>query len=104
MEVRLLYLKTGEQIVASVTAGKDEFGHDGFIVKKPFIIVPHEGRAGLAPWLPYTEMAESGFVKHESISVNPLASIDLKNAYANSSSGIVVPTQEVATPKLQLSE
>ena len=109
-QVLLIVLKSGEQILANAEAGTDEFGLKGLHVKKPAILVPsdpnQEGQRGigLLPWLPYTEMAESGFIPFDSINVAPAPITQLKNHYMSFSTGLVMPSSEVAAPKLQLVE
>lgn len=109
-QVLLIVLKTGEQILAHAEQGTNEFGLKGLHVKKPAILVPSDPNQdgqrgiGLIPWLPYTQMAESGFIPFDSINVSPQPITQLKNHYLSFSTGLVMPSNEVATPKLQLTE
>jgi hypothetical protein len=109
-QVLLIVLKSGEQILANAEAGTNEFGLTGFHVKKPAILVPsdpnQEGQRGigLLPWMPYTLMAEEGFIPHDSINYQSAPIAQLSSHYMNFATGLVVPTKEVAAPKLQLVE
>jgi hypothetical protein len=100
--VQIIGLKTGEQLLAEVL----EETNEGLLLKKPAILVPAGDKGlGLAPWIPYTKAASGIKVKNDAISftVEPLD--ELKNHYTGSFvGGLVVPSNEVATPKLQLTE
>jgi hypothetical protein len=101
MEVKVIGLKTGEQILSQVeTVGSD------LLLKKPSILVPAgEKGIGLAPWMPYTKAADGIVINGDSItfSVDPVD--ELRNHYTGTFvGGLVVPSNEVATPQLQLTE
>ena len=106
MKVQLIVLKTGEQLIAEYQSQVNEFGHDGVMLKKPAILVPAgEKGIGIAPWMPYSKAQDGVFVKHETIAymVDPVD--ELKNHYTGTFvGGLIVPSNEVATPKLQLTE
>jgi hypothetical protein len=102
MNVQVIGLKTGEQLLSEV----QEQTNEGYLLKKPSIIVPAGDKGlGFAPWIPYTKAANGVMLKHDAISfvVEPLE--ELKNHYVGTIvGGLVVPSSEVATPKLQLTE
>jgi hypothetical protein len=106
MAVTLIVLRTGEQLLSDAHPETNANGVDGFLVKKPAILVPAgEKGIGLAPWLPYTKAASGVFIKNDSISFTVDPVDELKNHYTGSFvNGLVVPSNEVATPQLQLSE
>lgn len=99
--VKVIGLKTGEQVLAQVeTTGKD------LLLKKPTILVPAgEKGIGLAPWMPYTKAADGIVINGDSITFSVDAVKELEDHYITSVvNGLVVPSKEVATPQLQLTE
>jgi len=103
MNVKILVLKTGEQLLSEV----QEETKQGYLLKKPAILVPAgEKGIGLAAWMPYTKVQTSGvLLKHDAI-VCVMEPVDeLANHYSGSfASGLVIPSTSVATPQLQLVE
>jgi len=101
MEVKIIGLKTGEQILSQVeTVGKD------LLLKKPAILVPAgEKGIGLAAWMPYTKAADGIVINGDAIIFSVDAVDELKNHYTGSFvGGLVVPSNDIATPQLQLTE
>lgn len=98
--VKLIRLVSGEEIITKVVAETAA----GFQIEKPAILLPAgQGRLALVPWLPYGE-SESMFLPEKIIAFNILPKKDLTNEYANATSGLVVPDNKVAAPKLTLVE
>lgn len=98
--VKLIRLVSGEEIIAKVI--QEDKG--GFQIEKPAILLPAgQGRLALVPWLPYGE-SDSMFLPEKIVAFNILPKKDLANEYANATSGLVVPDNKVATPKLTLVE
>ena len=56
-EVKLVRLKSGEELIGKCTINEDGTTH----IDKPVILVPTgEGSVGLMPYMPYTDIATSG--------------------------------------------
>ena len=93
---------TGEQLLSEV-----KVENDGVHLTKPAILVPAgEKGLGLAPWLPYTKVQEDGIHLKNSAIMYMADPVDqLSNHYSGTFvGGLVVPQQEIASPKLQLVE
>ena len=106
MAVNLVVLKTGEQILTDAQRETDSCGFNGFMCKKPAILVPAgEKGIGLAPWIPYTKAADGVFLKDDCVAYTVTPVDELKNHYTGQFvGGLIVPSNEVATPQLQLAE
>ena len=103
--VKIIGMYTGEQLLTEVvTTG---VGKGNIMLKKPALLVSAgEKGLGLAPWLPYTNSQTSGIViKEDAVMYITDPVEELKNHYTGVFvGGLVVPSKEVATPQLQLSE
>ena len=102
MKVMIIGLKTGEQLLSEVVEVQKNEIH----LKKPAILVPAgEKGIGLAPWMPYTKASNGISVKEHAINFMVEPVDELKNHYTGQFvGGLVVPSNEVATPQLQLAE
>lgn len=100
--VQLIGLKTGEQILSQV----EQVNDNQYLLKKPAILVPAaEKGIGIAPWLPYTKASNGVTINDHAINfmVEPVE--ELKSHYMGSFvGGLVLPSTEMATPQLQLTE
>ena len=99
-QIRLLGLVTGEQLIA-----KSELVDGFWNLKNTSIIVPMgKGELGLAPWLPYSTIDETGIaVRETSVMYAVEPKIELSNQYSTMfGSGIIVPDKSVSAPKLSL--
>jgi len=100
--VQLIGLVSGEQIIAKV-----ELVGDIYTIKNPAIIVPvGKGELGLAPWLPYTTVDQTGaMISKERVMFVLTPQPELANNYnENFGSGLIIPDKTVAAPKLSLVE
>jgi len=103
MNIRLVVLTTGEQLLANVT----EQTATSITVTKPAIIIPAgEGKLGVIPWLPYSNIESTGVTfqnSHIVCQVEPKT--DLANHYNSIfGNGIVIPNSSLATPELKLAD
>lgn len=101
MNIRLVVLTTGEQLLANVT----EQTATHTTINKPAIIIPTgKGELGFMPWLPYTNVDTTGVVlqnTHVVCAVEPKT--ELANHYNSMfGNGIVVPDSSIARPELKL--
>jgi len=80
---------------------------DIYTIKNPAIIVPvGKGELGLAPWLPYTTVDQTGaMISKERVMFVLTPQPELANNYnENFGSGLIIPDKTVAAPKLSLVE
>ena len=104
MNLKLLRLKSGEDIVVELLDGKDSQQH--MVVKNPAMLMPmSDGRGnqvqmGLAPWMPFSASKEYEIPKDWIIVITePLK--DIVNNYNQVfGSGIVVPEVRVGSKTL----
>jgi hypothetical protein len=101
MNIRLVVLTTGEQLLTTVT----EQTETSVTITKPSIIIPAgKGELGLMPWLPYTNIETTGVTlkaSHVVCVVEPR--VELANHYSSMfGNGIVIPDSSIATPELKL--
>lgn len=101
MNIRLVVLTTGEQLLTTVTEQTDTT----VTITKPTIIIPTgKGELGLMPWLPYTNVETTGVTlksTHVVCVVEPRT--ELANHYSSMfGSGIVVPDSSISTAQLKL--
>lgn len=101
MNIRLVVLTTGEQLLTTVT----EQTETTVTITKPTIIIPTgKGELGLMPWLPYTNVETNGVTlksTHVVCVVEPRT--ELANHYSSMfGSGIVVPDSSISTAQLKL--
>ena len=106
MKVQLIVLKTGEQLIGEYQSQVDEFGNEGIMIKKPAILVPAGDKGiGIAPWMPYSKAQNGVFIKHDCIGLMVDPVDELSTHYTTSFvNGLVVPSNQLETPKLQLTE
>lgn len=90
-EVKLVRLKSGEELIGKHTINEDGTDH----LDSPVILVPTgEGSVGLMPYMPYTNVADSGLDLPEDFVLFVLeVHTELKNHYNTQfGSGLVVPS------------
>ena len=104
MNIRLVVLTTGEQLLTTVT----EQTETAVTITKPTIIIPtgNKGELGLMPWLPYTNVETTGVTlksSHVVCVVEPRT--ELANHYSSMfGNGIVIPDSSISTAQLKLAE
>jgi len=89
-EVKLVRMKSGEEIIGKYLINEDGSTH----LDKPVILVPTgEGSVGLMPYMPYTSVSDSGLDIPEDFVLFVLSvHEELLNHYnAQFGSGLVVP-------------
>jgi hypothetical protein len=100
MNIKLIRLTSGEEILAKII----EETSNGYQVNRPAIILPAgQGRLALVPWLPYAE-TEDMLIPDKVIAFSITPKSEMVKEYNTMVSGILIPDNKVATPKLTLVE
>ena len=98
MEVKLLRLTTGEDIVAEVTYSDDTIT----TIKKPFVLIPMQGQPGkpmqigFHPYIPYTK-DEVIHIKSANIITETTPDDNMIGAYQQNTGQIVTPKNKIIT-------
>ena len=89
-EVKIVRLTSGEEIICKVVDGNTK---DTKCLKKPAIIIPvGQGKIGLSPWIPYSEISDGIEVKDDNIMFITKPVDEFLNEYNTAfGSGLVVP-------------
>jgi len=95
MEIKLIRLTSGEELIGEVSVNQDE----SVTIKKAIILIPAgEGKLGFMPFMPYTEAADGVEIAKEFVMfiVTPIQGlIDNHAESTKDASDIITPSSSI---------
>ena len=110
MAIKILKMRSGEEIIASMDTTFSGETATGYTLKNPCMLIPtpstdgqYRGNVSIIPWMATVKQANGIAVPVDAVLFTADPIVELQNEYSQAfGSGLVVPSDTVMRPSLKL--